>query len=441
MSHATLPVLTADRPSRRAHPSKLFVEVTTRCNLRCAMCPKQAPGRPLVEGDMTEETFARLAPTLPHLDALVLNGIGEPLLHKGLEGFVTAAKEAMPSSGWVGFQTNGMLLDARRAQSLVDAGVDRVCVSADAVAPDLFRALRGGGKQEAVETAVSALRGAAREAKRDVAVGLEFVAMRSNLGQLPEVVRWAARNEIAFVLVTHMLPYDRCTASAAAFDVSSDRAVALFEEWRARAALDGVDLGRYFDVFMKFRPDAADQRVVEYVRRMVADASAQGVALSPERVLRADGAITGKVSEAFAEAEELARAAGLELKLPGTAPARERRCDFVEDGGAFVSWDGGVHPCYFLWHRYEVHAGGFKKSVRPKSFGSVADREALELWNDPDARSFRDAVVRYDYPYCYDCNVALCDYVETADFAHDCHVGSVPCGACLWSTGLFQCLR
>ena len=37
-------------------------------------------------------------------------------------------------------------------------------------------------------------------------LGVEFVAMRDNLDQLPELVRWAARNHIRFVIVTHMLP-------------------------------------------------------------------------------------------------------------------------------------------------------------------------------------------------------------------------------------------
>jgi MoaA/NifB/PqqE/SkfB family radical SAM enzyme len=31
-------------PTLRPHPSKLFVEVTTRCNLRCAMCVKESAG-------------------------------------------------------------------------------------------------------------------------------------------------------------------------------------------------------------------------------------------------------------------------------------------------------------------------------------------------------------------------------------------------------------
>ena len=52
-------------PALRPHPSKLFVEVTTRCNLRCAMCPREAPGGAVAEGDMSAETFARLAPAFP----------------------------------------------------------------------------------------------------------------------------------------------------------------------------------------------------------------------------------------------------------------------------------------------------------------------------------------------------------------------------------------
>ena len=67
------------------HPAKLFVEVTTRCNLQCGMCVKQNGTGGIPEGSMSPETFERLAPAFPHLDSLVLNGIGEPLLHPHLE--------------------------------------------------------------------------------------------------------------------------------------------------------------------------------------------------------------------------------------------------------------------------------------------------------------------------------------------------------------------
>ena len=302
---------------------------------------------------MSAETFARLAPALPHLDALVLNGIGEPLLHPHLERFIEAARRAMPEAGWVGFQTNGQLLGPRRAQSLAAAGIDRICISVDATSPEMFEALRGGGRHEAIEIAAASLHDAGRRRGRPIALGVEFVAMRDNLDQLPDLVRWAARNQLSFVIVTHMLPYADETRSAAAFDTNTDRALELFREWRERAAADGVDLARYFDVFMKFRTSPADERVIAYVRGMIADATALGVTLSVERLLGVDEQLHRRVQDTFAEAAEIARAEGVTLKLPAAAPTRARRCAFVEDGGAFVSWDGDVHPCYFLWHRYD----------------------------------------------------------------------------------------
>jgi putative metalloenzyme radical SAM/SPASM domain maturase len=438
----TLPVLAPEPRAARPYPSKLFVEVTTRCNLRCAMCPREAPGGAIRDGDMTRETFARLVPAFGRLEALVLNGIGEPLLHPDLEVFVAEARRVMPATGWVGFQTNGQLLDAERARTLVEAGVDRVCISADAVSPELFGALRRGGQQARIGRAVAALHEAARRRGRRIDVGLEFVAMRENLGQLPELVRWGEGRGIGFVIVTHMLPYDRRLAGAAAFEAQSDRAQELHRTWRARAAADAIDLARFRGAQFKLRPTPEERRVLAWYARAAAEAAAEGVPLSVERLRRAADPVRGEVEAVFAEAAGRARAAGIHLTLPATAPSRARRCDFVEGGGSFVSWDGAVHPCYFLWHRYECHVGGLAKQVRPLSFGRLgAGADVVTLWNGAAARAFREGVRRYDFPFCYDCGVALCDYVQDAEFTQDCHVGSVPCGACLWCTGVFQCLQ
>jgi putative metalloenzyme radical SAM/SPASM domain maturase len=432
------------RPALRPHPSKLFVEVTTRCNLHCSMCVKEAPGQRILEGDMSRETFARLTPALPRLDALILNGIGEPLMNPHLDRFIEEAKREMPAAGWVGFQTNGQLLCPKRAHSLAEAGVDRICISADAVSPDLFSELRRGGQQEKIEAAAAALHEAGRQRGRPISLGVEFVAMRDNLRQLPEIVRWAARNRFSFVIVTHMLAYHEELAGAAAFGPLTDRSLQVHREWRERAAADGVDLSRYFQVFLKRkygRIDPADQRVIEYVSQMITDAAKQDVWLKGERLLESDDALLRRVEEAFAEAQEIARREGIDLRLPAAAPTRARRCDFVEDGGSFVSWDGDLHACYFLWHRYSCHVGGVVKHVKPLSFGNLADGDVLAIWNSAASRAFRESVLRYDYPFCYDCNVALCDYAQEEEFTQDCHVNTVPCGSCLWSTGVFQCLR
>jgi MoaA/NifB/PqqE/SkfB family radical SAM enzyme len=239
-----------------------------------------------------------------------------------------------------------------------------------------------------------------------------------------------------------MLPYDRRLAGAAAFEPHSDRAQALYRRWRARAAADGVDLRRYREVLFRFRPSPEERRVIGWVERMLADAAAEGVTLSLERLVQGAGDLGREVDEVFAAAQAVAREAGITLTLPATAPSRARRCEFVENGGSFVSWDGAVHPCYFLWHRYECHVAGLTKRVRPLSFGKVGpDADVVTLWNEPAPLAFREGVRRYDFPFCYDCGVALCDYVQDEEFTQDCHVSTVPCGSCLWCTGLFQCLQ
>ena len=436
-----LPLLDPVPGYRRTHPSKLFVEVTTRCNLRCAMCVKYSPGQGLVEGDMTEETFERLSPAFPFLESLVLNGIGEPLLHRGLEGVIGRAKATMPADAWIGFQTHGQLIGPRRAEALVAAGVDRIAISADAVSPERLRAIHGGARLAPIEAAAARLHDSAAALGRRLSLGLEFVAMRDNLDQLPLLVQWASRHRFEFIIVSHLLAYDPSMAEHAAFSPASDRALAVYREWRSRAEADGIDLRRYLESRHRFAPPEEDERAIRLVREMVADARARGISLRIEDLLRFDETRLAATEAAFAEAASLAADLGVELRLPSTVPTQVRRCEFVEEGSAFVSWDGALHPCYFLWHRFDCYLGGVAKTVRPQSFGNVEDAGILEIWNGQPWLTFRGDVTRYDFPFCYDCNLAMCDYVRDGDFEQDCHVVQVPCAACLWCTGPFQCLR
>ena len=427
-------------PLSRGHPSKLFVEVTTKCNLKCGMCVKQNSDLGIREGSMSVEIFDALSPAFPHLEALVLNGIGESLLHPQLEAFIRRAKARMPGGSWVGFQTNGMLLNGRRAESLVNAGLDRICLSMDAVSPESFRTIRSGGEMSGVESALSALSGA-RKGRQDFRVGIEFVLMRDNVRELPSALRWAGRRGVGFALVTQLMPYDKSLVPQAAYDTNTAEAIAVFSHWEEKAKREGVDIRRYFDVFMKFSKTPQEQKILGFIEQMKNDANSRGIALHLERLLRRDEEWFAGLEEVFDEARRVAQEEGIELTLPETAPRNNRKCEFVESDGTFVSWDGDVHPCYFLWHRYRCYVGGLEKQVRPWVFGNLRDKDITEIWNGPLYRDFRENVRRYKFPFCFDCGFALCDYVQGEDFEQDCYIQSVPCGACLWCTGLFQCLQ
>ena len=125
----------------------LRISVTDRCNFRCVYC-------------MPRAVFDHNYPYLPHSSLLtfeeitriarllVAHGVtkirltgGEPLLRKNLERLIAMLRQIETPDGAaldLTLTTNGALL-GKKAQSLKDAGLDRVTVSLDALDDDIFK--------------------------------------------------------------------------------------------------------------------------------------------------------------------------------------------------------------------------------------------------------------------------------------------------------------
>ena len=90
--------------------AKVYLEPTSRCNLSCRTCIRNAWEEPL--GDMSEETFARVLAGLAAFDPLpevFFGGFGEPLAHPRIFEMVERVKAlGVPR---VELITNGCLLD------------------------------------------------------------------------------------------------------------------------------------------------------------------------------------------------------------------------------------------------------------------------------------------------------------------------------------------
>jgi putative metalloenzyme radical SAM/SPASM domain maturase len=429
-------------PALRPYPSKLFVETTSRCNLSCAMCVKQTDTAHCSEGDLSADLFNRLEPVFPHLEALILNGVGEPLLHSELENFVARARQGMPAASWIGFQSNGLLLTDERALALATAGLDRICLSVDSISPETFKRMRQGGELPAIDAAFAALAKARRTSGRDdLQVGAEIVLTRNNLTELPDTLEWAAKRGATFAIVTHLLPYDQKHADQAAYLNCTEDAIEHFRQWKSRAAQEGVELDRYFDILFKFSKSPEEKRIVDFVERMKSAAAERELFLDLSKLFAIDHDWLANLNDILEKARQVAAQTGLDLRLPEIVPKDDRKCHFVEDGGAFISWEGEVHPCYFLWHRYNCFASGWDQKVRPRTFGDLKSETLQAIWNNQEFSAFRKSVISYDYPFCISCRLAPCDYVQTEEFEQDCHVKGEPCGSCLWCMGLFQCLR
>lgn len=420
-------------------PSRLFVEVTSRCNLHCPMCVKYSGPTKSPEGDMTPAMFESLGPAFPALDALILNGIGEPLLHPNLEDFIRVAKKAMPAGSWVGFQTNGHLLDETRARSLVAAGLDRVFLSVDATSPELFRTVRSGGSLGRVERALHVLAAVQKEQSGNtLEVGAEFVVMRDTLRELPTLVRWLAARGVTRLVVSHILPFGAGMAEQPIFGINTESGEVFYKKWAAKAQQKGIDLSQYFNVLWKYNKNPDELKLIELVQCMSAQACQKEIPFHLGNLLA--GEALHQAEEVFQEAEAVAATVGLRLVLPSLRPLTARACVGVRQGGIFIAWDGKVSPCHFLWRSFSCYLYGRRKQVAHRVFGDLSEESLLAIWNSQKYRQFRADVLRGGYPHCPSCNVYPCEDIDSLDFEHDCYGESVPCGDCLWSMGLLQCM-
>lgn len=430
---------THDDLSQRDHPSRLFVEVTSRCNLRCAICVKQSGAAKSIDGDMLPETYNALAPEFKHLQALVLNGIGEPLLHPLLEDFIRTGKRLMPPHSWVGFQTNGHLLNTARCSSLITAGLDRIFLSVDATSPELFKAVRNGGSLGHVERALTALAQAKKAHPGNaLKVGAEFVVMRDNIAELSSIVEWLAKRGVNRLVVSHMMPFSPAMANKTVFGINTTAAKYFYEAWSEKAQQEGIDFSQYFKVLWKYHKTPQDLKLVNFVQRMVSQALLNDIPLHVANLT--DGDDVGPVETEFRKAEAVAGAVGLQLVLPSVRPVSGRACLGVKQGGAFIAWDGKVSPCHFLWRSFNCYFYGREKQVAHKVFGDLARESLYEIWNSMKYKEFRSDVMRKRYPHCPGCNVYPCEDINSVDFEYDCYGETVPCGDCLWSMGLLQCM-
>ena len=189
------------RPDAR----KLYIEATTGCNLQCRTCIRNVWSDPVVL--MSPEAFDKIIgglAALPELKRVIFTSFGEPLTHPRLLDMIEAIRQRDLA---VTIGTNGLLLKPEVSQELVRLGVDRIVVSVDGAKPETYADIRGAQ----LSTVLENIR-AFNEAKRKLgsltpALGIEFVVLRSNIGELGDLTGLASHLNAARVLVSNVLPY------------------------------------------------------------------------------------------------------------------------------------------------------------------------------------------------------------------------------------------
>jgi cyclic pyranopterin phosphate synthase len=180
----------------------LRVSVTDRCNFRCQYC-MPAEGLPWLEREalLTYEEIARLVSLMASMGVhdVRLTG-GEPLARRELYRLVEMISPVVRD---LSLTTNGYMLE-RQVEGLVKAGLRRINVSLDALAPDRFFQLT---RRDALAQVLDGLAAAERHPElRPIKVNV--VALKDFTED--EVVRFAefARSEPYEVRFIEFMPLD-----------------------------------------------------------------------------------------------------------------------------------------------------------------------------------------------------------------------------------------
>jgi MoaA/NifB/PqqE/SkfB family radical SAM enzyme len=361
---------------------KVYVEATGRCNLQCAMCPREAwaAGAGHMTAGCYEQLLAGLPDAAPEGLTLAFAGYGEPTIHPQFLDMIDRARQAMRR---VEITTNGTTMTADLAQALTGLGVAQVTVSIDGGDDASFAAMRGTERGPVVD-ALTRLREQSRQGRARMSVGVASVATRKTVASLPALIAMAQRLNLDFVSISNVVPHTRELADDALFNRAGQVSNMSPETWRPR-----VTAGR-FDFDDDTRPLL-------------------------EALLR---------------------------QLPVVPPPAldhgqwHNRCRFAREGVVAVSWDGRVAPCLSLLYTHTEHLGGRDKTVRSFDVGHVERAPLREIWRDPSFRAFRARVREFDMSPCLTCGG--CPISEAND--HDCFGTPFPvCSECLWAQGLVLC--
>ena len=313
-------------------PEELQVEVTGACNLRCRMClVRYAPAVGRNEGALDLEQFLELVDSLPRIKKLTLQGLGEPLLSPHLLEMV---RYAVRRGAAVGFNTNGVLLDAPIAEQLIAAGLSWLHVSLDGASEATYQDVRHG----------PGLRPRPGQFNRVLANLRRLVALRRVRGsETPRI-------QVVFVAMR--------------------RNVAELERLTELAADVGVDELFVQNLSHDFGDSSAESRY-EALKRYVAEEALFGSELEYGR-------------DAFERARQRADELGLRLRLPQLDERPSHRSDgepgcFWPWHSAYVTHRGEVQPCCMVMGSDratlgDLHAAGFEEIWRGASYARFRER-------------------------------------------------------------------
>ncbi|MDE3091314.1 MAG: radical SAM protein, partial [Chloroflexota bacterium] len=317
--------------------AKVYIEPTNRCNITCVTCMRNIWDEQL--GKMTPETFEHILDGLKQITPRPLvffGGIGEPLFHTKTIEMIERVREL---GSKVEIITNAILLNPERSKRLIDAGIETLWVSIDGAKPESYEDVRLGAEMPRVIENLQAFRSLRRHSFRPMPeIGINFVAMKRNINDLPDVLELAQSLGARRFMVSNILPYDEQMNKETLYNGALTSIVYLPSQWVPRLSIPKMDI----------------------------DDITQAAFL---------GALRSGWNVTFAG-----------NNLGGANDV----CNFIEGGAMAIGWDGHVAPCIPLLHSHTTYLRKRQRSIRRHIIGKLGERSLIDLWNDPGWVAYRE---------------------------------------------------
>ncbi len=191
-----------------AHPPGVEIELTNKCNLACTQCLRSLGLKPYKLGSLDMDGFKTLLDQFPYVMHLSLNGFGEPFMSPILFDAVAHVRKERP---WckVLIYTNGMLLNEENIGKALRCGLTELNVSLDGGTMDTYKRVRRGGKLDVVcENIRNFLRMRREAGLTHPRMGLNFVMLNDNEGDLPAFLELAHELGVDYVNCVTYATYD-----------------------------------------------------------------------------------------------------------------------------------------------------------------------------------------------------------------------------------------
>ena len=187
----------------KSYPRRVVLELTNACNLNCVMCGRNAADFKLTSFDM--EIFRSLEPIMDTIEEVTLMGWGEPTIHPH---FTEMLEIISKHSARKYFCTNGMNLHNIK-NALFDYNVDVFAVSLDGAVKETNASIRRGSDFDLITKNLREI--VAEKRHRGLKypyINFVFCAMKSNIHELPDLIRLAADIGLEEVKVVYLTAFN-----------------------------------------------------------------------------------------------------------------------------------------------------------------------------------------------------------------------------------------